>query len=88
MRLAAISPGPLEAQNISSTPDSLEVTPVFYGTGASAVGMVLKVTDNKGKLLSVSAIQVNGRTGKLTLLDRTASVPPACEAETPSSAKP
>lgn len=62
--------------------------PFFYRADAKPTSLFLQSQDSNGRVLSRSLLIASGLTGKLTLMDRSRHVPPACEnrkAKTPAA---
>lgn len=68
-----------EVDNVEVVDNTIKVRPLFYGNGREGMVFVLKSYKEDGTLLSVQLVRVDGRSGKLSVVDRTRPVVPALE---------
>jgi len=68
-----------EVDEIAVADNTIKVRPLFYGNGREGMVFVLKSFKEDGTLLSAQLVRVDGRSGKLSVVDRTRPVAPALE---------
>jgi len=79
MRVKVSVASTAEAEDIKTTASELECKPLFFGTGKENTVFIMRTMKDDGSLLFSSLIRVCGRTGKLTVVDRTKQVVPLVE---------
>jgi len=82
--------GKLTAVDVDGNPVRLRSftwEPVFHHADSVPAILYAEVRTDKDRCLSKSVLTVSGRRGKLTLLDRTRPVTPACERDDPGASK-
>lgn len=79
MKIVLEAPGDLEVENVLYEKGKLSMTPLFYGTGVESTAAVLKVYNLAGAVIGTYIVKVNGKTAKVTLVNRDRPVKPLME---------
>lgn len=74
-----MAPSAIEMDNVKVSGMSVEGRPLFYGKGFDAVIGVINVMDDSGKVLTSTVLRVSGKTGAVSVSDKTNPVKPAME---------
>jgi hypothetical protein len=79
MRVKVSVASTAEAEDIKTAASELECKPLFFGTGRENTVFIMRTMKDDGTVLFASLVKVCGRTGKLTVVDRTKQVVPLAE---------